>query len=151
MSQVDHVPSSAQSSQGDSKLHMFEDNEAVIKMIMKERSPTMRRVATTHRVSLDWLFDRIHFDFKFKIRYVHTKNPLADILTKGSTVGQEFWVSRASHDSSRWCTGSDCNTALINPESPERATTMQTGVTQSFRQRILTTEWDTIDSVRPSK
>ena len=34
-------------------------NEAVIKMIIKGRSPTMRHVSRTHRVSLDWLFDRI--------------------------------------------------------------------------------------------
>ena len=44
-------------------------------------------------------------------------------------------MSQASHDSSRWCVGSDSNAALSNPESPERAMTMQTGVTQSFRQR----------------
>ena len=40
-------------------LYVFEDNEAVIKMIMKGRSPTMRHVSRTHRVALDWLFDRI--------------------------------------------------------------------------------------------
>ena len=33
--------------------------EAVIKMIPKGRSPTMRHVSRTHRVALDWLFDRI--------------------------------------------------------------------------------------------
>ena len=35
----------------------FEDNETVIKMIIKSRSPTMRHVSRTHRVALDWLFD----------------------------------------------------------------------------------------------
>ena len=39
---------------------VFEDNEAVIKMIIKGRSPTMRHVSRTHRVALDWLFDRIN-------------------------------------------------------------------------------------------
>ena len=39
----------------------FEDNGAVIKLIIKGRSPTMRHVSRTHRVSLDWLFDRINF------------------------------------------------------------------------------------------
>ena len=38
----------------------FEDNEAVIKMIIKGRSPTMRHVSRTHRVALEWLFDRIN-------------------------------------------------------------------------------------------
>ena len=39
-------------------LYVFEDNEAVIKMTLKERSPTMSHVSRTHRVALDWLFDQ---------------------------------------------------------------------------------------------
>ena len=62
---------------------MCEDNEAVIKMIIKGRSPTMRHVSKTHRVALDWLFDRINLDSKIQIKYIDTKNQLADILTKG--------------------------------------------------------------------
>ena len=37
----------------------------------------------THRVALDWLFDRINLDPKIQIKYIDTKNHLADILTKG--------------------------------------------------------------------
>ena len=44
--------------------YVFEDNEAVIKMIIKGRSPTMRHVSMTHRVALDWLLDRITLDSK---------------------------------------------------------------------------------------
>ena len=62
-------------------LYIFEDNEAVIKMIMKGRSPTKRHVSRTHRVALDWLFDRINLDPKIQIKYIDTKNQLADILT----------------------------------------------------------------------
>ena len=62
---------------------VFEDNEAVIKVIFKWRSPTIRRVYRTHRVALDWLFDRINLDPKIQIKYIDTKNQLADILTKG--------------------------------------------------------------------
>ena len=62
---------------------IFEDNEAVIKMIIKARSPSMRHVSRTHRVALDWFFDRINFDPKIQSRYVDIKNQLADILTKG--------------------------------------------------------------------
>ena len=58
LSQVDHVPANTQISQGEPKLYIFEDSEAVVKMIIKERSPTMRHVSSTHRVALDWLFDR---------------------------------------------------------------------------------------------
>ena len=49
-------------SQGESQLYIFEDNEAVIKMMIKGRSPTMRHVSRTHRVAPDRLFDRINSD-----------------------------------------------------------------------------------------
>ena len=69
---------------------MFEDNEAVIKMIIKGRSPTMRHVSRIHRVALDWLFDRINLDPKIQIKYIDTKNQLADILTKGHFTRDEW-------------------------------------------------------------
>ena len=56
------VPSKVQSARQEALLYVFEDNEAVIKMIIKGRSPTMRHVSRTHRVALDWLFDRINLD-----------------------------------------------------------------------------------------
>ena len=59
-------------------LKIFEDNEAVIKMIIKGRSPTMRHVSRTHRVALDWLFDRINLDTMIHIQYLGTKNQLAE-------------------------------------------------------------------------
>ena len=52
-------------------------------MIIKGRNPTLRHVSGTHRVALDWLFDRINLDSKIQIKYIDTKNQLADILTKG--------------------------------------------------------------------
>ena len=58
---------------------VFEDNEAVIKIVIKGRSPTLRHVSRTHRVALDWLFDRINLDSKIQIKYINTKNQLADI------------------------------------------------------------------------
>ena len=51
-----------------------EDNEAVIKMINEGRSPTMRHVSRTHRVALDWSFDRINWDPTIQIKYIDTKN-----------------------------------------------------------------------------
>ena len=62
-------------------LYVFEDTEAVIKMIVKGRSPTVRHVSRTHRVALDWLFDRINLDPKSNT--LTPENQLADILTKG--------------------------------------------------------------------
>ena len=69
---------------------IFEDNEAVIKMIIKGRSPTMRHVSRAHRVALDWLFDRINLDPKIQITHIDTKNQLADILTKGTFTRDEW-------------------------------------------------------------
>ena len=60
-------------------LYVFEDNEAVIKMIIKGRSPTMRHVSRIHRVALDWLFDRINLDPKVHIRCIDSKHQIADI------------------------------------------------------------------------
>ena len=78
------------SSSKEALLYIFEDNEAVIKMIIKGRSPTMRHVSRTYRVALDWLFDRINLDPKIQIKYIDTKNQLADILTKGIFTRDEW-------------------------------------------------------------
>ena len=56
----------------------------------KGRSPTMRHVSRTDRVALDWLFDRINQGPKIQIKYVDTKNQLADILTKGNFTRDEW-------------------------------------------------------------
>ena len=57
---IDHIPSNAKNSDSSAMLYVFEDIEAVIKMITKGRSLTKRHVSRTHRVALDWLFDRIN-------------------------------------------------------------------------------------------
>ena len=87
---VDFIPSNVQSSHQEALLYVFEDNEAVIKMIIKGRSPTMRHVSRTHRVALDGLFDRINLDPKIQTKYIDTKNQLADILTKGNFTRDEW-------------------------------------------------------------
>ena len=103
----DSVPSNVQSASQEALLYVFEDNEAVIKMIMKGRSPTMRHVSRTHRVALDWLFDRINLDPKIQIKYIDTKNQLADILTKGNFTRDEWnhllTLFNISHFSSTPC------------------------------------------------
>ena len=69
---IDAVPSNVHSARQEALLYVFEDNEAVIEMIIKGRSPTMRHVSRTHRFALDWLFDRIHLDTKIQIKYIDT-------------------------------------------------------------------------------
>ena len=72
------------SSRREALLYIFEDNEAVFKMIIERRSLTMRHVSRTHRVALDWSIDQINLDFEFQIKDIKTKNQLADMLTKGN-------------------------------------------------------------------
>ena len=73
----------------------------------KGRSPTMRHVSRTHRVALDWLFDRINLEPKIQIKYIDTKNQLADILTKGNFTRDEWnhllCLFNISHFSSTVC------------------------------------------------
>ena len=79
----------------------------MFKMIIKGRSPTMRHVSRTHRVALDWLFVRISLDSKIQIKYIDTKNQLADILTKGNFTRDEWnhllSLFNISHFSSTVC------------------------------------------------
>ena len=104
---VDFISSNVNSSRQEALLYVFEDNEAVIKMIIKGRSPTMRHVSRTHRVDLDWLFDGINLDPKIQIKYIDTKNQLADILTKGNFTRDEWnhllCLFNISHFSSTNC------------------------------------------------
>ena len=105
---IDSVPSNVQSARQEALLYVFEDNEAVIKMIMKGRSPTLRHVSRTHRVALDWLFDRINLDSKIQIKYIDTKNQVADIITSGNFTRDEWNhllnLFNISHFSSTACT-----------------------------------------------
>ena len=107
MKEIDSVHSNVQSSRQEAFLYVFEDNEAVIKMIIKGRSPTMRHVSRTHRVALDWLFDRINLDSRIQIKYIDTKNQLANILTKGNFTRDEWshllCLLNSSHFSSTVC------------------------------------------------
>ena len=50
----------------------------------------MRHVSRTHRVALDWSFDRINLDPKVQIKYVESKNQLADMSTEGSFTRDEW-------------------------------------------------------------
>ena len=90
MKDIDSVLSNVQSARQEALLFVSEENEAVIKMIIKGRSPTMRTVSRTHRVPLDWLFDRINLDSKIQVKYIDTKNQLEDILTKGNFTRDEW-------------------------------------------------------------
>ena len=72
MENIDSDPSNVQSSLQEALLYVFEDNEAVIKMIIKGRSPTMRHVSRTHRVA--WLV--VWSNWKMQVKYIDTKSQL---------------------------------------------------------------------------
>ena len=118
-------PSNVQSSHQEALLFVLEDNAAVIKMVIKGRSPTMRHASRTHRVALDWLFDRINLDPKIQIKYIDTKNQLGDILTKGNFTRDEWnhlvCLFNISHFSS-----TDCSDVMLkrtqNYSGDERVT-----------------------------
>ena len=92
---VDNNPSNTKISDSGAMLYAFEENEAVVEMMIKGRSPTMRHVSRTHRVVLDLLFDRINLDPKIQIRYIDTKHQLADMVTKGNS-HDTWWVEQSS-------------------------------------------------------
>ena len=108
LTNIDHIPPNTMHSGASAMLYVFEDNEAVIKMINKGRSPTMRHVSRIHRVALDWLFDRINLDPKVQIRYIDSKHQLADILSKGNFTRDEWnnllHLINTSHFRSLRCT-----------------------------------------------
>ena len=116
---VDFIPSNVNSSHQEALLYVFEDDEAVIKMIIKGRSRTMRHVSRTHRVALDWLFDRTNLDPKIQIKYIDTKNQLADMLTNGNFTRDEWnhllCLFKKSHFSSAECS------EVMSKRTPEDA------------------------------
>ena len=136
---VEFIPSNANSSHQEVLLYVFEDNEAVIKMIMKGRSPTMRHVSRIHRVALDWLFDRIKLDPKIQIKYIDTKNQLADILTKGNFTRDEWnhllSLFNISHFSS---TDSAAMAKRIQQESGEERVTAKSRPMMNLTARMPT-------------
>ena len=68
LTNIDHVPSSVTHSGSNAMLCVFEDNEAVTKMIIKGRRSHNKTCVKNPQSCLDWLFDRINLDSKIQIR-----------------------------------------------------------------------------------
>ena len=88
LSTVDVVSSNVNSSHTGPLLYIFEDDEAVIKMTTKGRSPTRRNVSRTQRVAIDRLFD-IFLDPKIRIRYMDSKNHTRRHVDQGTLHSME--------------------------------------------------------------
>ena len=50
----------------------------------------MRHTGRTHRIDLDWLFERFHLDPVIQIRFGGTKEQIADFLTKGAFAANQW-------------------------------------------------------------
>ena len=57
---------------------LLEDNDAVVKACMKGRSLNFRHCGRTHRIDLDWLFERILTDKSIHIQFISTKLQIAE-------------------------------------------------------------------------
>ena len=89
LTNIDHVPSKRNAFWSQCFVYVFEDNESVMTIILKCRSPTMRHVSRTDRIALDWFFNRFNFDSQIQIRYIDIKHHFVDILTKGNCTHDE--------------------------------------------------------------
>ena len=145
---VDRVRSNVRFSHQGALLYVFEDNEAVIKMIIKGSSPTMRRVSRTHRVALDMLFDRINLDPKIQIKLVDTKNPLAEMVTEASFTRDEWnhllCLLKISHFSSAEC--SEVMSKRTQKESGEERVTSKSRPMMSLIARSIERPPSTLSS-----
>ena len=90
LAEIDHVPPNIERSSERGKLVLLEDNDAVIKMCIKGRAPSMRHVQRTHRINVDSIFERILTDPAISIKWVGTKVQCADIFTKGN-FSEQTW------------------------------------------------------------
>ena len=83
LSDVDYVSPTLPPHQSNAKLICLEDNDAVIKMLIKGRTNKLRHVPRTHRIDSDWLFEVFTEDPGVNIKYINTKEQVADIFTTG--------------------------------------------------------------------
>ena len=81
---VDYVEPTVAKLSSRCQMIIMEDNDAVIKMCLKVRAPTLRHVSRTHRIDVDLLLEQVHAIEGLSIKYINTKLQLADIFTKGS-------------------------------------------------------------------
>ena len=79
---TDHVPPNISISNNRVQSGVFEDKEAATKMTTKGRSPTLRYVSRTQCVDLDWSLERVNLDVNMSIRYVNTREQMAEKCEK---------------------------------------------------------------------
>ena len=73
-------------------------------MLTKQRAPAMRHVARTHRLDLDWLFQRVEQDPSIHPKYANTKEMIADMLTEGLFTASQWSVLCKMGNIGMWST-----------------------------------------------
>ena len=85
----------------------------------------MRHVSRTHRVALDWFFDRINLDPQIQIKYIDTKKPTCRHSNQGNLTRDEWnhllCLFNISHYSSAEC--SEVMSKRIQKDSGEERVT----------------------------
>ena len=76
---IDDVPPNSHISSQRASLFVFGDNDDVIKMIIKGQSPSIR----THRVNMDWFFDRINWILESRANLSAPPSKSLDQRTRG--------------------------------------------------------------------
>ena len=89
LDKVDFIPSNVQSSHQEALLYVFEDNDAVIKMIIKGRSPTLSETCFQNPQSCSWLIVRSN-------QSIWTRKSKSSTLTPKNK-SQTYWPREISH------------------------------------------------------
>ena len=84
---VHWVPPTLPPITGLTKIVVCEDNDAVLKMLKRGRTPKLLHVARTHRVKLLFAQQAMQ-DPAYRPRYIKTAEQIADMFTKGSHTAQ---------------------------------------------------------------
>ena len=141
LSNVDYVSSNANSSQFGAMLQIFEDKEAVIKMIIKSRKSN-NETRIQNPQSCSWVVVwQNQSGSKIQIKYVDTKHQLADMLNKGKF--HTWWVNNLlllcsiSHFSSFACAQNFSSSSCpeTDGEKDARKTMEKRGLWHSPRRR----------------
>ena len=87
---IDHIPSNTKNSDSSAMLSVFEDNEVVIKVIIKGRSPQWGMFHEPTELLWNGCLTGLIWTQKIQIRYIDTKHQLGDMLTKGNFTRDEW-------------------------------------------------------------
>ena len=90
LANVDYVPPNVPPTNGLGKCNVLDDNEAVIKMSIKTRAPTLHYVTRTQSVDLSFIFCPFQKDPGLEMNYINTKMQIGDLLTKGQFTAEQF-------------------------------------------------------------